>query len=324
MKYTNQTNIPLPLAVWLAHDPYDYNPDPNTISATSLLKPIRSLVLSGRVPPAHLPDLSSNIASRLGQAIHDSVEQTWSDPEVRKACMQAIGVSDNLIDKVAFNEIEPDVTDLPVYAEQRLHREIDGITISGKPDFILDGSLIDFKSTKTYEWVKGLSKDKYIQQGSIYRWLAPELITDDVMSIHFIFMDWMAGKAKFERNYPPHQLMSLELPLMSLKETEAFIKDKVGHYLRYVNVSNESLPLCNKEDLWQEDTLWKYYKNPSKLNRSTKNFDNPFDAQNRLQKEGGMGVVIEVPGKAKRCKYCPAVTICTQAEDMIESGLLDL
>ena len=48
MKYTNQENIPLSLALWLAHDPYVVNPNPKAFSATSMLKPLKSIVLSTR------------------------------------------------------------------------------------------------------------------------------------------------------------------------------------------------------------------------------------------------------------------------------------
>ena len=46
----NDANIPLYLAAWLANDEYDYVSDPKYISATSLMKPIKELILSGRVP----------------------------------------------------------------------------------------------------------------------------------------------------------------------------------------------------------------------------------------------------------------------------------
>lgn len=47
MQYTNTTNIPLPLAVFLATDDYDYQPD--TISVTTLLKPIKQIILGRRL-----------------------------------------------------------------------------------------------------------------------------------------------------------------------------------------------------------------------------------------------------------------------------------
>ena len=48
-RYLNPSNVPLSLAVFLANDTYDY--EPGTISATGLMRPLRQIILSRRVPP---------------------------------------------------------------------------------------------------------------------------------------------------------------------------------------------------------------------------------------------------------------------------------
>ena len=50
MIITNNHGISLPLAVWLLHDDYDYVKDENYISATSLLKSTKQIILSKRIP----------------------------------------------------------------------------------------------------------------------------------------------------------------------------------------------------------------------------------------------------------------------------------
>ena len=47
-KYLNNSNVPLSLAVFLATDNYDHESD--TISATTLIKPLRQIILAARVP----------------------------------------------------------------------------------------------------------------------------------------------------------------------------------------------------------------------------------------------------------------------------------
>ena len=79
---SNTNNIGLALAVWLAHDEYtsgsEEHPGKDVISATSLLKGTRQLILSNRVSPVDRQvDVSEMIALRLGHAIHDSVEHAW-------------------------------------------------------------------------------------------------------------------------------------------------------------------------------------------------------------------------------------------------------
>ena len=81
MRLTNLNNIPLPLAVWLATSNYDGNKAPNEISVTTLMKPLKQIILSKRVNKDDLClDVSSLAASTIGTALHDSIEQAWLNP----------------------------------------------------------------------------------------------------------------------------------------------------------------------------------------------------------------------------------------------------
>ena len=74
--YSNLTNLPLPIAAWLAHDTYDR--EAAGISATTLMKPTRQIILSKRLPPGEgITDISGMIKSRIGTAIHDAIERAW-------------------------------------------------------------------------------------------------------------------------------------------------------------------------------------------------------------------------------------------------------
>jgi hypothetical protein len=76
MNITNEKDIALPLAIWLLNDEYDYIDTPNYISVTTLMKPIKQIVLAQRVPAESKGfDLSDLIASRMGTALHDSIEK---------------------------------------------------------------------------------------------------------------------------------------------------------------------------------------------------------------------------------------------------------
>ena len=212
---------------------------------------------------------------------------------------------------------------IPVYTEKSFERPLDQWLITGTADFIVNGQLEDFKSTKCYAYQKQSSAEKFIQQGSIYRWIAPDIITEDHLVINYIFLDWMASKRKWEKNYPQSQIIPQKHLLMSLVETENFIRRKLTAITQGMNLQESQLPLCSMEELWQDKSVFKYYKDPTKTKRSTKNFDNGFAADNHRIKMG-TGIVREVPGKAKFCKYCSAVTICDQAKNLIAADLLDL
>jgi len=330
-RYLNQHNVPLSVAVYLATDTYDH--DDSTISATALLKPTRQLILAGRIPQEQsLEDIMGLVKSRLGNSIHDGIEQAWLNGYDK--ALAALGHPRRVIERVVVNPDPATVTEdhIPVYLEQRAYRQIEGVTVSGKFDFVAEGRLEDFKNTSTFTWINNTKDDDYILQGSIYRWLNPEVVTQDEMQINFLFWDWQAGKAR-DPSYPPQPIVAKRFPLMSPAETEAFIRRKLREIAHYRDQPEPALPPCSDKELWRRDPEFKYYKNPDKLTRSTKNF-RPSEfgstaaakqaAYSRLAKDGGTGTVIEVPGQVMACKYCPAFTLCSQKDQLIADGSLQL
>ena len=324
-KYANTSSVPLSLAIFLATDNYDHNPDSNTISATALIKPVRQLVLSARVPEDLSPvDLVNLVPSRMGSAIHDAIERSWKDNY--KPAMEALGYPKRVIEKIKINPEPHELTDgtIPVYMEQRAHKQIGKFTVSGKYDFIGDGRVEDFKTTSTYTAMNNTNDEKYIWQGSIYRWLNPVIITKDEMAIQFIFTDWSKAKAMQDPKYPQQRIQQRLLPLKSLQETDAFVRRKLAQIEQYWEAKEEELPPCTDADLWRSEPVFKYYKNPENTKRSTKNFDNRHDAQLRYIEDGGVGKVVEVPGQVTACKYCSAFAVCSQKDALIASGDLVL
>lgn len=326
-KFTNNTGVPLSLAVWLATDTYQYPPDDGKkyISATGLLKSTRQLILSKRVPKGaeRVDDVASRIASRFGTAVHDSIEMSWVNH--RGKALESLGYPPAVIDRIRVNPEDPNEPGIiPVYMEQRFHKEVGDWVVSGQFDFVGDGRLEDFKSTGTFTWVNGTKDQDYIDQGSIYRWGRSDIITQDVMAIQFIFKDWQAYKAK-DPKYPSGMLMEKTYQLKSIEETDRWIKNKLFQLDMHENTPEPQLPQCTDKELWRDSTTWKYYKDPSKVGgRSTKNFDTPQEANLRFIKDGSIGVVLEVKPEPKACKYCPAVGICSQAQEYINSGVLKL
>lgn len=321
-QYLNETGVPLSVAVFLATDHYDH--DPSAISATALLKPIRATVLASRVPPEQQPtDVVQLVKSRLGTAIHDGIERAWLHHYDR--AMRSLGYPQEIIDRVAINPKPDEVTDdmIPVYMEQREYREIDGVKISGKYDFVAEGRIEDFKSTSTFAWTKQNKDEDYQLQGSIYRWLNPQIVTQDHMAIQFFFMDFMAARAG-DSNYPNRQVEQKLIPLLPLDETEAYIRERLRLFSRYRDEPQEKLPRCTDKELWRSEPQFKYYKNPQKLTRATKNFDTAAEAYARKAQDGDVGVVLEIPGQAKACNYCPAAPICQQRQELIAEGSLQV
>jgi len=324
-RYSNVADVPLALAVFLASDYYDYDDDPYTISATTLLQPTRHIILANRVPADQaLINLADMMNSRMGSAIHDGIEKAWVTNY--RPAMQAMGLPARVIDRIKINPEPDELTEdcIPVYLEQRLKKKFGKWTISGKFDFIGEGRVQDFKSTSVWVYKNQVNSDKYTQQGSIYRWLAPHLITENEMDIHYLFTDWKAAMMKSDPNYPPRRFHKQTFPLLSMAETEAFIARKVAEIEQYMDAPEEEIPYCDGEDLWRSEPVWKYYKNPAKTARSTKNFTTRQEAMLRYIEDGSVGLVKGVPGQVQACKYCPAFPVCSQKDELIASGDLTL
>ena len=325
--YTNYCDVPFVLAVWLAaNDGYDLVPDPNTVSATSLMKPIRSLVLGARVAVAGqetVVDVSDLIPARVGTAVHSAAENAWLYS--REKGMKNLGIPDGIIDKIRVNPEEVGDPRLDVYMEQRSQKKIGKWTISGKFDFVHEGRVKDIKTTKVYNWIKHTNDEKYMIQGSIYRWLNPEIITDDYVEIMMVFADWSAMKVKTSKDYPPKHIMSRMLPLMSLEQTEVWIKARLTELEAAWDKDQKDLPYCTPEELWMAPAKYAYYKDASKTSRATKLFDTQVEAQARKAMDGFPNSnIVERKADPKFCNYCDARQICMQAADYVNQGILTL
>ena len=316
MQYTNNYNIPLSLAVFLATDDYDY--DPYTISATSLLKPIRSLILSKRVPKEQMiVDISSLVSARMGSAIHTAIEKAWMNPA---QAIKSLGYPEHIVNKVVINPTEVKPGQIPVYMEQRAYKEVLGYKVSGKFDFVASGQVEDFKSTSVYTYLNQTNKDKYILQGSIYRWLNPDIITKDKMRINYVFTDWNKKDSLSNPNYPASRVHTQSLPLMSIQETDNWVRNRLQLIKTYTPLDESELPLCTDEELWRKENVYKYYANPANTSRATKNFNTYTEAMQYYIERGATGLVKEVKGKVTACKYCNAYAICSQRVTLEESG----
>lgn len=321
MSLTNKTNLPISIAVWLAQDNYSHSTDPNTISVTSLLKPIRSLLIGQGMAVSKVIDVVDLIPSRVGTAIHDSIQTAWN---YYQSSLPLLEIPQDTVDKIRINPINTLEGEYPVYIEKRTVKSINGYIITGQFDFVINDTVTDFKSGSVWGYINQSNKDDYIKQASIYRWLNPEIIKEDIVNIIYIFTDWSKQAAIKDRQYPQQRILEVKYPLMSLEDTEAFIKERLGQLDRYKNMSQNEYPRCTPEELWQSNTVWKYYRDPNKTNRSTKNFNSIHEANTRLINDGSKGVIKEFKGKVKRCIYCNAAPECSQRIDLEIQGLLDI
>ena len=298
MKFTNKMNLPQYLVDWLKNDEYDYNPDPNTTSATGLMKPLRVSVLTSRHGANLEIDVADLVASRYGNAIHDSIERVntpGTSKEVRTA------------KKITVKGVE--------------------FTVTGKYDLLIDNgngthTLRDIKTTSVWAYIYGGKDKDYQLQLSIYKWLlSDEKTIGDMAYIDFFFTDWQSSKARTEDKYPNNRIApGYKIKLLSSEEVEKFIVSKLEQIVDFRDVPDDDLPFCTKEELWAEDDTFAVYKIGNK--RATKVCDSKEEADQYQLANKISGHIQHRPGKVKRCKYCSAAPFCNQFTQLMEAGLI--
>ena len=265
MKFTNNHNVPLALAVWLVADNYDYQDRPDYISATSLMKPLRQLILSARTIQGSLTsDLADYAARVMGNALHDSIEKAWLNNHQKSLAL--LGYPQQVIDRILVNpsdELVARTKDaIPIYLEQRAFKKVGKWTVGGKYDMVAEGVVHDNKSTSAYTWMNSDKDQDYIIQGSIYRWLNPTKITEDFIRVNFIFTDWSRAQARMDPAYPQAKVQAKELPLLSIEETEAWVVAKLAQIDKYWDAKDADIPECTDFELLLEpcQDRWPQYQ----------------------------------------------------------------
>lgn len=328
-RYTNNSNLSLYAQVYLATDWYDK--EEAGLSVTTLIKPTRQVVLARRVAPeAMLSDILDEVANSNGSAIHDGFERAWKSDEKRHEAMDKLGIPKGLSRKIIVNPTEEQLkagSAIFCYTEIRSSMVINGIKVSGKFDFIGDGVVEDLKNTGVYKYMNTDGRD-YVLQGSMYKLLNQHRVKKDWMNLTFNFTDWSRRDLRMNPDkYPPAKMLTKRYNLMSVDETLRWAEQRIELLLKYMNAKEEDIPHCTRDELWQSDPSYKYFKKPADHaagKRSTKNFDNMHDAQVRFHKDGGVGLIVTKPAEVKACLYCPAFAACTQKDALIASGDLVL
>ena len=327
--YKNDSNMPLSVAVFLAAQTYDFKPNKRSLSATDFNRSIRQVILRNRMNMAESndnepKDIASLVKSKNGTAIHDAIEKTWLDPELRNAGLRNLGYPEAVINRIVVNPEPNTVTEgqIPVYMEIRKTIKVGDWTVSGKFDFVAEGALTDFKSTSVMNLIKKRNDDKYRVQGSIYKTIHKEIITNDHLTIVFWFTDWKEAMSKSDPKYPKSAILPYKIELMSEEETLAYMKAFITKLEMHEDTPEPDLPACTPDELWQDSPTYKYYRDPLKKTRSTGNFDDLVEARKYFAEQGFVGELVTVEGKARCCNYCDAAPMCSQYQRLKEAGMI--
>jgi hypothetical protein len=305
MAYTNERNIPLSVAIWLAREMYDR--DPSYISGSELERSNRQIVLSRRTTQDI--DLSQLVAARLGNAINDAIDAAWKSDRLMEYVRLA---GFNPLFEYEVNPVIPDPQKSAVYIQKRYEEPFMGRVLSGAPDMIFNRRLFDYKSTAVFLYQKKKPED-YLWQLTTYRYLARDYIDDNVATIQFILKDWSRARAK-DPNYPQTPCPTMLVPVGTVEECRQRLERRITEIETLMSAEDEEIPYCTDEELWRDPDRFAYYKNPSAppTSRATRVFDTLLEAQAYQATQAGIGRIDVRKGEPRACDYCPASTICQQ------------
>lgn len=354
---TNKHDISLSVAVMLITSDYDYDPRPNSVSATTLLKPMRALALNKLCKDKLVSeiDVTDLVASSTGSAVHNQLENTWLNPNKVKSALEKLGYasSEVLVNPEGLSQVRAQPNAAVVFVEKRSElaikiRDIEFI-LTGKFDMVLQGKLEDLKNTGSFKVSKTLKEEEsyqelydritpdneaemielikescpsiweYAMQGSIYRLLNPLIITESFMSIQFIIKDFMKGKVG-QAFYPEINPFQFDIDLFSPEATLAWCTEQLENL---INLNMDNLPLCTDNELWRDSAKVKVYKDTTSKRALPKGtFDTYAEAENFSTKRKVPGDIRVIPSVPRRCAYCNVKAVCDQYEKFIIEGLI--
>lgn len=277
MIYTNKTGLPQPIVDVITQE--DYVAADNEFRVTSLIKGLKQTILERRHDDEIEVDVSDLQDALWGTAIHYILENSQEREHLIK--------------------------------EDRLKAEIDGITISGKPDLYNSKTktLTDYKTAKVWKFIFNDFVD-WQQQLKIYSWLLSkngmEVQRAEIVGI---LKDFSKLDVRRKQGYPQCGMptVSMDITPEMIQETEQWLKERVRLLKGYLALPDDEIPECEPDERWANDSKFAVMKKGRKS--ALRLFDLEEDALDYLETAGDY---IEYrAGIDPRCMdYCPAKQFC--------------
>jgi hypothetical protein len=288
VKLTNKFNIPQTFVNVLERP--TYTKGKAHLSVTQLINSPKIVALTQKFDADLEQDVSDMVWSIFGTAIHGVLEH---------------GKDENHI------------------VEERLHATLDGWRISGAIDLQIKDdaglSIRDYKTTSA--WGVMNEKVEWEQQLNIYAWLVETVKKTPIIDIGIvaIIRDWSRRDAAKNENYPPAPVKEIPIRLWTYEEQTTYIKHRIGLHsaCEFAMETDEDLPLCTPEEMWERPTTWAIKKVGGARAKSVHDTE---ESMLKALEIAGPAYEIEVrPGSRIRCEsFCPVNTYCQQWRDYQE------
>lgn len=274
MTITNRNG--LPEAMVRACETTAHN-KPGNISATTLLKGVKEILLTNRHWDNMTDDVSDRIWAIFGTAVHSMLEHETPD----------------------------------TFAEEYTALKIGDYTVTGRIDCynMKDAVIEDYKTASTWKIIFKDFDDWY-KQGMIYAYLMRKN-GFDVKRCRFIAMlkDWSKSKAKHDASYPdsPVYVHQFDVTEKGIEEIEAFIVEKLNAIKLCETFGDDEITECTKEERWAKDDVYAVMKAGRKT--AIKLYGNEDEAKMRADDENGY--VEKREGVSTKClEYCSCCDYC--------------
>lgn len=281
MKITNKHGLPEPFVKAVTFDSYQRVGD---ISVTELVQPPQKLELTRQHDHEIEEDASDRMWMLDGSAMHVVLER--------------VGVDNAL-------------------QEERLTVDVEGWTVSGKPDlYEADGTLWDYKKTSVWSFMLGEKAD-WEAQLNLYALLLHEHgFSVTRLMILAALRDW--NKAQRGQNgYPEAGGLAKEVRLWPVLSQRVYLEERVR--LHQLARNDQHWDHCTPEERWARPDNWAVIKGSGNakgvFGDGTKRGGGEEEAYAFADEKGGD--VEFRPGKSVRCEdYCGAAPWCGQWKEL--------
>ena len=200
--------------------------------------------------------------------------------------------------------------------EEQLEINLDGITITGRPDLWYNYSIIDYKVTSIWNIIfEPKGREEYHAQLNCYYYLYKiNGFDSSKLQICAILRDWQQSKAH-DAGYPPIPVAIIEVPIWPDEKVESYLKERIRMHLEAEKLPDDALPLCTPKDMWSKPTTYAIMK-PNR--KSAVRVCNSREEAESKSFEGEF--IVERPGKRSRCegRYCDVRPFCSQFQQYKE------
>lgn len=287
MKLTNKFNLPDTFINVIKRP--QYSRGNSEISVTEILSPPQLVLLRRQYADDIEQDAADMVWSLFGSAVHNILEHGKDSHHI---------------------------------VEERLFTTFEGWSISGAIDLqeMVDGKVLiaDYKVTSA--WAVQQEKQEWIDQLNLYAWLVERVKGEKVAGLQIIGIvrDWSRREAALKDTYPQSPIVTLDIPLWSPEDREAFVKQRLTLHneANFAAVSG-LMPECTSEEMWEKKTTYAVMKEGGK--RAKKVFEIKEDAAAFAGQQKEPHYIETREGGRTRCdSFCQVAPFCKQYQTYLK------